>query len=104
MLFRSNGQLIPIKMLVKLIGKLVYAGIAISVMSILLSPLKEIVRILHKKYPNNETWDHKFRVSDYLCDHLIYLKTFVAVRHVVPIVIKFRPTVCDNHTNVFLLQ
>ena len=84
----NNGNLIPIKKLVQLIGKLVYAGLAMNVMSILLSPLKEIVRVLHRKYPNNEIWDHKFRITDYLCDHLLYLKQFITKRHVVPIVIR----------------
>ena len=82
------GLIIPIKLLVSIIGKLVYAGIAINIMSILLSPLKELLRGFHRQYGQEEIWTKSFRVSQYLCDHLGYLKQFVTLRHVVPIVVK----------------
>ena len=79
--------IIPIKKLVTVIGKLMYCGLAIREMSVLLLPLKEIMRSFHRKYGNEDIWFKRFKVDQYLCNHLLYLKQFIINDNIVPIVI-----------------
>ena len=83
----NEGRFVLIKSLVKIIGKLIYAGLAINMMSILLSPLKDIMRTLHKKYGQDEIWFKKFKISPYLCHHLKYLRRIMLKDHISPIII-----------------
>ena len=86
-LIENQGKFVYIKLLVKVIGKLVYAGLVIHTISILLSPLKEIMRTLHRRYGQEEIWHKKLKITSYLVDHLLYLKSFIHNNHVEPIVI-----------------
>ena len=76
---------IPIKWLVKVMGKLMYMGYAYSYMSILLSPIKDLLRKYHSKYSQDEIWERKFKVPTYLCNQLEYLHGIIDDGIVMPI-------------------
>ena len=84
-ILENENKYIYIKDMVKVIGKLVYTGHAINMMSIALAPLKAILKNLHHKYDQDEIWTKKFLVTPYLCDHIIYLKKLLSLNHVADI-------------------
>ena len=86
-LLNNFHKIVPIKTLVTVIGKLMYSGIGVKIMSVLLIPLKEIMRYFHRRYGNEVIWYKKFKVDQYLCDHLLYLRDFILQDHTVPIVV-----------------
>ena len=73
---------------VKVIGKLVFAGIAIIEMSVLLIPLKEVMRDLHSIYGQDEIWLKRMLITSDICDNMLYLRKLLLEHHIVPIVIK----------------
>ena len=81
------GTMVRIKQLVQVMGKLSYSGLALHHMSVLLIPLKEIMRSLHHKYGQDEIWQQLFYVTQYLVNHLEYLRDYFKNQHIVPITI-----------------
>ena len=70
----SKNIEIPIHDLVSVMGKLSFIGNVINNMSILLSPIKDLMRLFHSQYSVDTVYQQKFVVEPSLVSHLIYLK------------------------------
>ena len=78
---------IQIKELMSVMGKLSYVTLVIPYMSILLTPLKDIMRFLHNKYDQDVIWAKTFKVTPSLISHLKYLMKILQKNHITFIVV-----------------
>ena len=84
----DNGdKLLPIKQLVSVMGKLSYMTTALHYMSILLSPCKDLMRKLHRKYDAKSIWKKHCVVPVAVRKHFMYLKNIVENHHTAYIIV-----------------
>ena len=84
-LFESVGKRKSNRVLLQLMGKCMYMAKGLTYMSILLSPIKDLLRLLHSRYSQDEIWLKSFTVSKSLVSHLHYIHQILKNGIIMPI-------------------